>query len=106
MLGLRQRIERAAEFDDVPVAIVPIVQQRKIVSDFVDRHRVPLDFPTPYIGSPAIESELVRSKMKAVFRYFRRPQGAGGSCHCATRSSGVSVSCGASAESAASAAPP
>src|SRR4051812_15354034 len=37
MLGLRHRIERAAEFDDIPVAVVPILQQRKIVPDFVDR---------------------------------------------------------------------
>src|SRR5258706_450980 len=41
VLGLRHRIQRAAEFDDVAVAVVPLVQQRKIVPDFVDRrHRV------------------------------------------------------------------
>jgi len=42
VLGFRHRIERAAEFDDVPVAVVPVVQQCKIVPDFVDRrHRGP-----------------------------------------------------------------
>ena len=41
MLGFRHWIERAAKFDDVPVAVVPVVQQRKIIPDFVDRHRVP-----------------------------------------------------------------
>src|SRR3981081_1541778 len=42
MLGFRHRGQRAAEFDDVPVAVVPIVQQRKIIPDFVDRPRVPV----------------------------------------------------------------
>ena len=45
MLGLRHRIERAAEFDDVPVAVVPFLQQLEIVPDFVDRHRGPRPFP-------------------------------------------------------------
>ena len=30
MLVFRHRIERAAEFDHVPVAVVPLVQQRKL----------------------------------------------------------------------------
>src|SRR5665213_1965808 len=50
MLGFGHRVERAAEFDDVPVAVVPIVQQRKIIPDFVDRHRIPHSFPNAYIG--------------------------------------------------------
>ncbi len=41
MLGFRHRGQRAAEFDDIPVAVVPLVQQRKIVPDLVDRHRGP-----------------------------------------------------------------
>src|SRR3954471_8575703 len=42
MLGLRHRIQRAAEFDDIPVAVVPILQQRKIIPDLVDiAHRGP-----------------------------------------------------------------
>ena len=95
MLGLRHRIERAAEFDDVPVAVVPIVQQRKIIPDFVDRHRVPLDPANPYIGSPAIESEYHPIENEAGFRALVCGYGgAVGRCHSATRSSGVSVSRG------------
>ena len=45
MLGLRHRIKHAAEFDDVPVAVVPFVQQLEIVPDFVDRHLGPRPFP-------------------------------------------------------------
>jgi hypothetical protein len=46
MLGFRHRIQRAAEFDDVPVAVVPVLQQRKIIPDFVDRrHHVPRSIP-------------------------------------------------------------
>ena len=41
MLGVRHRVERAAELDDIPVAVVPIVEQREIVSDVVDRHDGP-----------------------------------------------------------------
>ena len=71
MLGFRHRIKRAAEFDDVPVAVVPIVQQRKIVPDFVDRHRVPRSIPAPYIGLRAAESDTVKRK----WRWFRAAQG-------------------------------
>ena len=46
MLGFGHRLERAAEFDDVPVAVVPIVQQHKVLSDFVDRH----DGPRPNLS--------------------------------------------------------
>jgi hypothetical protein len=35
-IGLRHRRQRAAEFDDVPVAVVPILQQLEIIPDFVD----------------------------------------------------------------------
>src|SRR5579871_170661 len=41
MLGLWHRFEGTAEFDDVPVAVVPILQQRKIVPDLVDAHDGP-----------------------------------------------------------------
>jgi len=58
MLGVRHRIKRAAELDDIPVAVVPVVQQRKIIPDFVDRHRVPRSMSALYIGSQAIESDI------------------------------------------------
>ena len=51
VLGFRHRFQRAAEFDDVPVVVVPLIQQRKIIPDFVDRHCVSRSIPTPYIGS-------------------------------------------------------
>src|SRR4051812_1035418 len=41
MFRLRHRRQRAAEFDDVAVAVVPLVQQRKIIPDLVDVHRGP-----------------------------------------------------------------
>ena len=66
MLGFRHRIQRAAEFDDVPVAVVPVVQQRKIIPDFVDRHHVPRSIPWPYIGPQAIESDIIERKMAPV----------------------------------------
>jgi hypothetical protein len=71
MLGFRHRIEHAAEFDDLPVAVVPVVQQRKIIPDFVDRHRVPrsigeLCIPQLYMGSQAIESDMMVRKIEAV----------------------------------------
>ena len=63
MLGFRHRRQRAAELDDIPVAVVPVVQQRKIVPDFVDRHGVPRSIPKPYIGSRAAESDIVGQEM-------------------------------------------
>src|SRR5262245_10981844 len=41
MLFLRQRLQRAAELDDIAVAVVPLVQQLEIVPDFVDGHDGP-----------------------------------------------------------------
>src|SRR6187399_3169664 len=98
MLRFRHRIERAAEFDDVPVAVVPIVQQRKIIPDFFDRHRVPRSIPALYIGLRASESDTVPWLIPAQ----GRPR------HSATMSSGVSVSRGAAAagDASASLAPP
>ena len=60
MLGFRHRIEGPAEFDDIPIAVVPLVEQRKIIPDFVDGHRVPRSIPDPYIGSNAAESDIPR----------------------------------------------
>src|SRR4051794_14320922 len=59
MLGFRHRLERAAELDDVPVAVVPVLEQLEIIPDFVDRHRTRALDPAPYIGSRSDESELV-----------------------------------------------
>src|SRR6202048_3020255 len=58
MLGFGHRIEHASEFDDVPVAVVPILQQLKIIPDFVDRHWFPRSIPKPYIGSRGNESDI------------------------------------------------
>src|SRR5262249_18702080 len=41
MLLLRQWLQRATEFDDIAVAVIPLVQQLEIVPDFVDRHDGP-----------------------------------------------------------------
>src|SRR6185369_14060991 len=35
-LRLRQRLERAAEFDHIAVAIVPIIEEREVFGDLVD----------------------------------------------------------------------
>src|SRR5882724_4546338 len=64
MLGFGHRSQGAAEFDDIPIAVVPIVQQRKIIPDFVDRHHVPRSIPQPYIGSRETESDIAGSKSK------------------------------------------
>jgi hypothetical protein len=45
MFGCRHWRKHAAELDDVPVAVVPIVQQRKILSDLVDGHNSPRPDP-------------------------------------------------------------
>src|SRR5215218_5047553 len=60
MLGLRHRIECAAEFDHVPVAVVPVVQQCKIVPDLVDRHGFPHSKAEAdaYIRPPETESDM------------------------------------------------
>src|SRR6202165_717238 len=70
MLGFRHRIQRAAELDDIPVAVVPLVQQRKIIPDFVDRHRALRSIPEPYIGSQEIESDIAGSIMAIVPGFF------------------------------------
>src|SRR5512144_778348 len=41
MLFLRQRLQRAAELDDVAVAVVPLVQKLEIFPDLVDGHDGP-----------------------------------------------------------------
>jgi hypothetical protein len=34
----RKRSERTAELDDIPIAVVPFVEQGEVVADLVDRH--------------------------------------------------------------------
>src|ERR1700694_39407 len=70
MLGFRHRIQRAAELDDIPVAVVPLIQQRKIIPDFVDRHRALRSIPELYIGSQEVESDIARSIMAIVPGFF------------------------------------
>ena len=41
MLDVGKGNKRAAEFDHVAIAIVPLLEQREIFPDFVDRHGVP-----------------------------------------------------------------
>src|SRR6267142_631388 len=100
MLGFGHRSQGAAEFDDIPIAVVPIVQQRKIIPDFVDRHHVPRSIPQPYIGSRETESDIAGSKSKIVPGLIC---GHGTPRHSACRSFGVSVSCDAVSASEASA---
>ena len=102
MLGFRHRIERAAELDDVPIAVIPVVQQRKIIPDFVDRHRVPRSIPRPYIGSETAESDIAGSK-RELFPGLIQGDDGGAPCHSTCMSSGVSVSRGAASTSEASA---
>src|SRR5436305_8504297 len=59
VLGLRHRIQRAAEFDDIPVAVVPVVEQREIIPDFVYcRHLGGMSPCETYIGPRRCESEF------------------------------------------------
>src|SRR6185437_14087041 len=37
VLGFRHRLQRAAELDDIAVAVVPLLQELEIVPDFLDR---------------------------------------------------------------------
>src|SRR5437868_6272051 len=63
MLGVRHWLQRAAELDDVPVAVVPILQQRKIIPDLVDRrHRTRMSCCGTYIGRRRLESEFARNR--------------------------------------------
>ena len=48
----RKRGERAAELDDVPIAVVPFVEQGEVVADLVDRHGAH-GSAAPPIGPPA-----------------------------------------------------
>jgi hypothetical protein len=36
-LPLRERAQAAAEFDDIAVTVVPLLEQRKVVEDLVER---------------------------------------------------------------------
>src|SRR5436190_18713353 len=100
VLGLRHRIERAAEFDDIPVAIVPIVQQRKIVPDFVDRHRVPRSMHSHIYRLAVGRKRYPGTKTTMVPVQSRRH---GAVRHSAITSSRVSVSPGAAGAKEASA---
>jgi len=62
MLGFRHRFERPAEFDDIPVTVVPIFQQLEIFPDLVNRRHDRAQPSKPYIGLKAAESDIVRSK--------------------------------------------
>jgi hypothetical protein len=89
MLGLGHRSQGAAEFDDIPIAVVPIVQQLKIIPDFVDRHHVPRSIPQPYIGSRETESDIAGSQstqFRGLICHYGTPR------QSACRSSGVNVS--------------
>src|SRR5216684_2610255 len=105
MLGFRHRRERAAEFDDIPVAVVPILQQRKIIPDFVDRHRVPALNPKAIYRIAGDRKRYNRAKMNMVPGLICSH---GATRHSAIRSSGVNVSRGAAAadEAPASSTPP
>src|SRR5437588_5899186 len=98
MLGFGHRLEHAAEFADVPIAGVPILQQHKVLSDFVDRHDGPCLDPEPQHRIPGGRKRYGTLKMPAVPGLNCR-HGAGGTCHSALRSSTVSVSRGAMAAS-------
>src|SRR5258708_7359710 len=73
MLGLRHRPQRAAEFNDVPIAVVPVLQQRKIVPDFVDGHDGPRSPPANHIW---VRKRSKASGLSGKFRP-RRPSVAG-----------------------------
>src|SRR3984893_6648726 len=94
MLGFRHGIQRAAEFDDIPIAVVPIVQERKIIPDFVDRHRVPALNPKAIYRIAADRKRYNRAKMYMVPGLICSQ---GAARHSAIRSSGVNVSRGAAA---------
>ena len=57
MLGVGHRIERAAELDDIAVAVIPIFKQREIVLDFVDVCHVEPGSPNVYIRTRIDESD-------------------------------------------------
>src|SRR5579863_4319980 len=58
MLGFRHRFERPAEFDDVPVTVVPILQQLEIFPDLVNRRHDRAQPSKPYIGLKGAESDI------------------------------------------------
>src|SRR6202022_2153089 len=94
MPGFRHGIQRAAEFDDIPIAVVPIVQERKIIPDFVDRHRVPALNPKAIYRIAGDRKRYNRAKMNMVPGLICSQ---GAARHSAIRSSGVNVSGGAAA---------
>src|SRR5580698_3595747 len=96
MLCFRHRLERPAEFDDIPVTVVPILQQLEIFPDFVNCRHDRAQPSKPYIGPKVAESDIVRLNRNC-WR-FRGPYGDDGEapCHSICISSGVSVSCATS----------
>src|SRR4051794_22749805 len=91
MLGLRHRVECAAEFDHVPVAVVPVVKQCKIVADLVDCHGFPHSRAEAetYIGPPGTESDMRANRdlpgsFRAMVRRANRPAGPPASTYRAT----------------------
>src|SRR6185437_1175693 len=70
VFGFWHRLERSPEFDDIPVAVVPVVQKLEILPDLVDRHRVP--YLTPNIGLNAAESDITfESEFSGLSRRIR-----------------------------------
>ena len=80
----RQRLELAAEFDDIAVAILPVVEEGEILFDVVDvRHRATLQEVWRRVNAPGRRltdagRQLPRAGAGAVLRSLRgaRPSGA------------------------------
>src|SRR6185503_114326 len=81
MRGLRQRRQIAAEFDDVAIAVVPLLEQREILDDVVDRgHNVWASLSAGYIGAIRAfgQKRLPRRKSRDETRRVDNPRPRGG----------------------------
>src|SRR5262249_60274593 len=91
--AVRPRPERTAELDDVPVTVVPLLQQRKVLDDFVERGGVRCECGhcsghTGYIGASIGLCDSCDREKTRLIRQDQLPAGAS-RCGCGPRQAGA-----------------
>src|SRR5262249_24762367 len=91
--AFRQWLERTAKLDDVPITVVPFLQQRKILDDFVERGGIGCECGhcsghTGYIGASIDLCDSCDRERTRLIRQDQLPAGAS-RCGCGPRQAGA-----------------